>query len=513
MLYHWYELGHAAVGPARIAADSYRRLLSHPLNPLGQTSVARHTAAALEVFERTTRRYDKPTFGIPTTTVDGAEVAVHEEVVWQRPFCKLVHFVRDVPAERRERDPKLLLVAPMSGHFATLLRGTVETFLPDHEVYITDWQDARRVPLSAGAFDLDDYVDTMRDIFHAFGGDVHVFAVCQPSVPVLAALSLMEADGDPNVPLSLAMAGGPIDTRVSPTAVNRLAEERGTDWFRRNVVTSVPWPSVGHGRQVYPGFLQLTGFMTMNLDRHLIAHKDLFRHLVHGDGDSAEKHREFYDEYLAVMDLTAEFYLQTVDTVFVRHKLARGEMTHRGRQIRLGDIRRVPILTIEGENDDITGVGQCAAAIDLCTGLAPAMKQHFECPKVGHYGIFNGSRFRREIAPRIADLVRSNDPRTTRGTAGPALDRGGDVSRAPIAADPCEPANAAFTFRADNDEGAARPASRATSKAGGRYIEKRSRVLDAAIGAGLAPLHMWHLTGSMMLGGFTSWRGPLPRVD
>ena len=215
----------------------------------------------------------------------------------------------------------------MSGHFATLLRGTVETFLPDHEVYITDWQDARDVPLSAGSFDLDDYIDTMADMFRFFGGDVHVFAVCQPSVPVLAATALMEADGDPAVPLSLILAGGPIDTRINPTVVNKLAEKRGTDWFRRNVITNVPWPCPGRGRQVYPGFLQLSGFMTMNLDRHMQAQKDMFLHLVRGDGDSADKHREFYDEYLAVMDLTAEFYLQTVDTVFVQHLMPRGLMT------------------------------------------------------------------------------------------------------------------------------------------------------------------------------------------
>ena len=258
----------------------------------------------------------------------------------------------------------------MSGHFATLLRGTVETFLPDHDVYITDWQDARDMPLSAGRFDLDDYIDMMADMFRFFGGDVHVFAVCQPSVPVLAATALMEADGDPCVPLSLIMAGGPIDTRINPTVVNTLAEERGTDWFRRNVITNVPWSSPGRGRQVYPGFLQLSGFMTMNLDRHMQAHKDMFQHLVRGDGNSAEKHREFYDEYLAVMDLTAEFYLQTVDTVFVQHLMPRGLMTHRGRPVDLAAITRPALMTIEGEKDDITGTGQCSAAHDLCVNVA-----------------------------------------------------------------------------------------------------------------------------------------------
>ena len=410
MLYHWYVAGHAAVKPARAAADGYRMFFRHPLNPLTHTTVGRSAAAASEVFERMTRRYDKPSFGVTSTMIDGESVDVTEEVVWQRPFCKLVHFKR---ATRTPVDqPKLLLVAPMSGHYATLLRGTVETFLPNHEVYITDWQNARDVPISAGSFDLDDYIDTMSDIFRHFRGDVHVFAVCQPSVPVLAAVATMEAAGDTNVPHSLIMAGGPIDTRRSPTAVNRLAEEKGTEWFKSNVISTVPWPANGFGRKVYPGFLQLTGFMTMNLDRHMNAHKDLFLHLVRGDGDSAEKHREFYDEYLAVMDLTAEFYLETIASVFVEHRLPRGVMRHRNRVVDLAAIRNVAIMTIEGENDDITGKGQCSSAIELCSNVPAANKQHFECPKVGHYGVFNGSRFRSEIAPRMAAFLRRFDPRS-----------------------------------------------------------------------------------------------------
>ena len=318
MLYHWYELGRAAFRPARAAADSCR-LFFNPLNPLTHTPVGRSAVAACEVFERATRRYTKPDFGIAHTKCRRPpRCGSARRWSGRRRSAASCTFKRDIdPGARQRSDPRLLLVAPMSGHFATLLRGTVETFLPDHEVYITDWQDARDVPLAAGSFDLDDYIDTMADMFRFFGGDVHVFAVCQPSVPVLAATALMEADGDPGVPLSLILAGGPIDTRINQTVVNTLAEERGTDWFRRNVITNVPWPNPGRGRQVYPGFLQLSGFMTMNLDRHMQAQKDMFLHLVRGDGDSADKHREFYDEYLAVMDLTAEFYLQTVDTVFV----------------------------------------------------------------------------------------------------------------------------------------------------------------------------------------------------
>lgn len=397
--------------PARAAADSYRQFLNHPLNPLAHTWAGRNAAAACEVFERTTRRYEKPTFGLKTTRIAGQEIAVTEEIVWQAPFCRLTHFRRDMPEARRAHDPRVLLVAPMSGHFATLLRGTVEALLPDHEVYITDWVDARDVPLAMGVFDLDDYVDYMRDMFRHFGGDVHVFAVCQSAVPSLTAISLMEADGEDCVPLSLIMAGGPIDTRVNPTVVNDMAARRGTDWFRNNVITLVPWPSLGAGRPVYPGFLQLSGFMSMNLDRHTHAHKELFLHLVRGDGDSAEKHRTFYDEYLAVMDLTAEFYLQTIDTVFVRHALAEGSMMHRGRKVDPSRVSRVALMTIEGENDDITGLGQCRAALDLCTGVPQSMKLHYECPSVGHYGIFNGSRFRSDIAPRVAQFIRTLDAR------------------------------------------------------------------------------------------------------
>lgn len=411
VLYHWYELSHAALKPARAVAESCRYILANPFNPLTNTFVGRQTAAACEVFERTTRRYVKPSFGLRHTVVGNEAVAVQEEVAWERPFCRLLHFRRDIPESQRRLDPRVLLVAPMSGHFATLLRGTVETLLPNHEVYITDWQDARAVPVSDGKFGLDDYIDYVREMITLFGGDVHVFAVCQPSVPVLAAVALMEEDGDPATPRSMILAGGPIDTRESPTAVNHVAIERGTDWFKRHVLSPVPWPYAGHGRMVYPGFLQLTGFMSMNIDRHANAHKDLFLHLVRGDGDSAVKHREFYDEYLAVMDLTAEFYIDTIERVFIRHQLPEGEFVHRGRRVDPGKIRRTALMTIEGEKDDITGLGQCRAAHKLCTGLPEDSRIHQEVAGVGHYGIFNGSRFRNEIAPRIAQFMRTFDPR------------------------------------------------------------------------------------------------------
>jgi poly(3-hydroxybutyrate) depolymerase len=399
--------------PARVAADSARHFFGHPFNPFSHTFAGRHAVAACEVFERATRRYSKPEFGLTETTVDGVRVAVQETCLWEAPFCRLVKFERDIAPSRAAKDPRVLLVAPMSGHFATLLRGTVEALLPDHEVLITDWLDARDVPLTQGHFDLDDYIVYLQQMFRLLDGDVHVFAVCQSAVPSLAAVAMMETDGEAAVPRSLIMAGGPIDTRVSPTVVNDLAERRGTNWFRNNVITNVPWPNVAAGRAVYPGFLQLTGFMSMNLDRHAMAHKELFLHLVHGDGDSAEKHRAFYDEYLAVMDLTAEFYLQTIDTVFVRHALPKGEMMHKGRRVDLTAIRRTALMTIEGERDDITGLGQCKAAIDLCAGVAADDKLHYECPGVGHYGIFNGSRFRSDIAPRVAQFMRTHDPRAT----------------------------------------------------------------------------------------------------
>ena len=333
-------------------------------------------------------------------------MAVTEKIVWTRPFCNLIHFERALPAGRRP-DRKLLIVAPMSGHYATLLRGTVEAMLPHADVYITDWADARMVPLTEGNFDLDDYIDYLIDMLHALGPDTHVMAVCQPSVPVLAAVALMEARGDRFAPATMTLMGGPIDTRRNPTAVNLLAEERGIDWFRDNVIMQVPWPAPGFMRDVYPGFLQLSGFMSMNLDRHIIAHKDFFMHLVKNDGDNAEKHRDFYDEYLAVMDLTAEFYLQTVETVFVRHALPKGEMTHRGEKVDPAAIRNVALFTVEGENDDISGVGQTQAAHDLCVNIPRDMRAHYLQPDVGHYGVFNGSRFRAEIVPRILDFQAS----------------------------------------------------------------------------------------------------------
>ncbi|MGO4706442.1 polyhydroxyalkanoate depolymerase [Microvirga sp. 2MCAF38] len=406
LAYCWYEAAHWMLSPARVATDVTKRLFDDPSNPLNSTAYGRTVSAACELFERTTRRYGKPAFGLETTIVDGKKAAVTERVVWERPFGRVIAFDRAVKLSKPQ--PKLLIVAPMSGHFATLLRGTVEAFLPTHEVMITDWADARMVPLSEGRFDLDDYIDYLVAMFRTLGPELNVLAVCQPAVPVIAAIARMEAEQDPLTPATAVLMGGPIDTRRSPTGVNQLAEKRGIAWFERHCITQVPPAYPGVWRSVYPGFLQLSGFMAMNFDRHVNAHWDMFNHLVDGDGDSAEKHRDFYDEYLAVMDLTSEFYLQTVDKVFVRHELPKGDMLHRDKPVDLMAIRRCALMAVEGERDDISGVGQTLAALDLTSNLSSDKKLYHLQPGVGHYGVFNGSRFRAEIVPRIGEFIKNH---------------------------------------------------------------------------------------------------------
>jgi poly(3-hydroxybutyrate) depolymerase len=407
-MYWMYEMGQASLNPARAFADMTKLWFENPLNMLSNTDVGKSIAAGCELFERTTRRYGKPDWGLHDTEVNGVRVPVEIKTVWEKPFCRMLYFERGLIQPLRRQQPRVLIVAPMSGHYATLLRGTVEAFLPGHEVYVTDWADARMVPLAEGRFDLDDYVDYVIEMMHALGGNVHVVAVCQPSVPVLAAVSVMEAEKDPYFPTSMTLMGGPIDTRRNPTAVNELAEKKGINWFRSHVITKVPFPHPGFMRNVYPGFLQLTGFMSMNLDRHMDAHKDLFANLVKGDGDLVDKHVEFYDEYLAVMDLTAEFYLQTVDQVFVKHTLPKGQMRHRGKPVDPSKVTRVALMTVEGEKDDISGLGQTEATHDLCTRIPDTRRVHYVQQGVGHYGVFNGSRFRSEIVPRISDFMYSS---------------------------------------------------------------------------------------------------------
>jgi poly(3-hydroxybutyrate) depolymerase len=406
MLYHAYEFQRHLAQPLRFWAQALEQVYSSPYNPLSDTWFGKSMAAGAEIVARLTQNYGKPSFGLPTTVIGNQTVAINEELLIRKPFCQLLHFRRDTT----RRDPKVLLVAPMSGHYATLLRGTVEALLPEHDVYITDWTDAREVPLSDGSFDLDDYIDYLISFCRYLGPDLHVIAVCQPSVPALAAAALMAEAKDPHQPRSLTLMGGPIDTRESPTVPNDLAVRNSMMWFRQNVISTVPFGYPGAMRRVYPGFLQLTSFITMNLDRHMNAHMRQFEHLVTGDDDSADGHRAFYDEYLAVMDLTAEFYLQTVEVVFKERHLARGTWMSRGRRIDPAAIETA-LMTVEGELDDISGIGQTKAAHALTPNIPGARHVHWEQPRVGHYGIFNGRKWREQIMPRVRDFIRENDAR------------------------------------------------------------------------------------------------------
>jgi len=394
MLYHAYEMTHAAISPVRNMARMSRDMLSSPANPFAQSYGARTSAAMAEMFISATRRYGKPDWGLDEVEVDGATVAVTQDVVYELPFCRLLRFTRHGVSKARENDPKVLIIAPMSGHYATLLRGTVMAMLPEHDVYITDWIDARDVPVIDGRFDLEDYTEYLIEFcqFLAVGGSrPAVMAVCQPGVPMMVAAT------------------------CNPKKPNELATENPLSWFERNVIVTVPFPNKGFLRQVYPGFLQLSGFMAMNLDRHQEAHSKHFRNLIKGDGEGAAAHRKFYDEYMAVMDLTAEFYLQTIERVFQKRLLATGEYTHRGNPIDPGAIKDIALLTIEGEKDDITGLGQTEAAHRLVTNLPEEMRAHHIQEKVGHYGVFNGSRWRGEIQPRVRDFIRAHAS-STKGT-------------------------------------------------------------------------------------------------
>jgi poly(3-hydroxybutyrate) depolymerase len=404
MLYEAYQAHSDAVAPVRWLAHAFQGLLNQPWPMVAHHPVFRGAAAACEMVARAGAWHERPDFGIHRTMVAGRPVAVDEVPVLYHPFCTLRHFRKDVTVEQ----PRLLVVAPLSGHFATLLRGTIETLLPDHDVYFTDWVNGRNVPLLYGRFDLDDHIDPMASFMRELGPDTHVLAVCQPSVPVLAAVSLLAADNDPAQPRTMTLMGGPIDTRRNPTAVNELATSRPLSWFENNVIATVPARYKGAFRRVYPGFLQLAGFMTMNLDRHVTAHVDLFKHLVRGDGESAEGTRKFYDEYMSVMDLPADFYLQTVSRVFQKHELPLGLFKSRDRLVEPRAIAKTALICVEGENDDICAVGQTAAALDLCVGLPSRKKAHHVQPQVGHYGVFNGKRWRTEIYPKVREFIIAN---------------------------------------------------------------------------------------------------------
>jgi len=409
MLYSLHEAAYHSATPLRFAANAARTFWGSPLNPASKTRLGRTLFASAELFESLTRRYGRPAWGLEKVTINGSDVAVRDEVVWSSPWVKLRRFSRE-PSDLRAAGaavsaPPLLIVAPLSGHYATLLRGTVQRFLTDFDVYVTDWANARDVPLLDGRFDFHHYIDHIITMLGRIGGRAHVVAVCQPGPPVMAAAALLAEDGDANRPASVSLLGSPIDARLAPTHTNRLAEERPFSWFQRAMIYTVPPPYPGVLRRVYPGFIQLYSFMSLNVERHQEAHRRYFDHLVEDDGDSVDKHREFYDEYLSVLDLTEEFYLQTVDIVFQRHLLPKGLLTHHERPVRLEAITDIGIMSVEGENDDISGVGQTQAVHALTPNVPPALHELYVQPKVGHYGVFNGRRFNDEIYPRIRDFI------------------------------------------------------------------------------------------------------------
>jgi poly(3-hydroxybutyrate) depolymerase len=405
LLYQTYEIQRAMLSGASAWAGIAAEVLNNPRNPWGYTGLAPVMASAFEVFAHAYAPRGKPEWGITHAYCGGEEYRVENRVALDLPFCQLRHFSHDgLPANA----PRILLVAPMSGHYATLLRGTAARLVEHADVFVTDWADAKLVPLKAGTFDLDDYIDYLIEFLGLIGPGAHVVAVCQPSVPAFAATAIMGRDKHPCRPASLTMMGGPIDTRASPTSVNDVARDRPLGWFRNHVIATVPPAYPGAGRKVYPGFLQLAGFIAMNLGSHIMSHYQYFNHLIEGDNDGAAAHKAFYDEYLSCCDMTAEFYLQTVEHVFKEHALAKGAFVHRGKRIDPATITDTALLAIEGERDDISGIGQTRAALDLATALPAAMKKYHLALNVGHYGIFNGSKWRTRIAPLVEDWIRDH---------------------------------------------------------------------------------------------------------
>lgn len=413
MLYQIYESHRAWISPFSEFASAASKLYSNPLSVLAQIPSAHRVSAGFDLMHRLTKEYEKPEFGINKVTVDGTEVVIQEQVVEAKPFCRLLRFKRFTDngplLEKMRAQPSVLVVAPLSGHHSTLLRDTVRTLLQDHKVYITDWIDARMVPLEDGPFHLDDYINYVQDFIRKVGPEVHVISVCQPTVPVLAAVSLMASRGEPT-PRTMVMMGGPIDARKSPTAVNNLAMNKSFQWFENNVIYDVPQNYPGAGRAVYPGFLQHTGFVAMNPDRHATSHYDYFLDLIRGDDDSAEAHRQFYDEYNAVLDMPAEYYLDTIKTVFQDFALVNGTWKVRnpkGKEelVKPADIKTTALLTVEGELDDISGAGQTRAAHDLCTGIPKSRQKHYDVIGAGHYGIFSGRRWREKAYPEIRAFI------------------------------------------------------------------------------------------------------------
>ncbi len=405
MIYQLYQAHNDMIEPLRAMARIAVGHLANVKSEHFDESVTKRFGAAFEIMSRIGLTHHRPAYGIETVTVGNREAAVIEEAADVTPFCTLLHFRKaDTPPQSR-----VLLVAPLSGHFATLLRDTVKTMLPEHDVYLTDWHNVRDVAMRHGRFGLDEYTEHLMRFLEKLGPGAHIVAICQPAVPALAAVALMAQDGSPAQPASMTLMAGPIDTRISPTKVNEFAMERPIEWFERNLIGYVPFRFVGAFRRVYPGFLQLAGFMSMNLDRHLKSFHDLYQHLVKGETEKADAIRGFYEEYFAVMDLPAEFYLETVHKIFQCHELALGKLTYRGRAIEPKAIRRTALFTVEGERDDICSVGQTVAAHDLCTGIRPYMKQHHVQTGVGHYGVFAGKKWQSQIYPRVRDFIHASE--------------------------------------------------------------------------------------------------------
>jgi poly(3-hydroxybutyrate) depolymerase len=408
MLYQLYESQRALMAPFSEFASAASKLYDHPLSPFAHSVLSQRISAALDLMHRLAKDYEKPQFEITAATVNDVEVAVQERVALQKPFCRLLRFKRfsdDVQAlTAMKGQPTVLVVAPLSGHHSTLLRDTVRALLHDHKVYITDWTDARMVPADAGPFHLNDYVNYVQDFIRHIGPNVHVISVCQPTVPVLAAVSLLASRGEAT-PRTMTMMGGPIDARRSPTAVNNLAMNKRHEWFENNVIYRVPPNYPGAGRRVYPGFLQHTGFVAMNPDRHLSSHYDYFLDLIRGDEDSIEAHRKFYDEYNAVLDMPADYYLETIKTVFQDFALVNGTWMVDGELVKPHDITTSALLTVEGELDDISGAGQTRAAHDLCSGIPKERQFHYDVEGAGHYGIFSGRRWREKVYPQVRDFI------------------------------------------------------------------------------------------------------------
>jgi len=413
MLYQLYESQRALLSPFAEFASATSKLYNHPLSPFAHTPGAQRVSAGLDLMHRLSKEYEKPEFGITSVKVDGVDLAVQQQVAIEKPFCRLLRFKRftdDIDVLTRIKDqPIVLVVAPLSGHHSTLLRETVRELLKDHKVFITDWTDARMVPKEAGPFRLDDYVTYVQEFIRHIGPEVNVMSVCQPTVPVLAAISLMASRGEVT-PRTMTMMGGPIDARKSPTAVNNLATNKPYEWFENNVIYRVPTNFPGAGRSVYPGFLQHTGFVAMNPDRHMSSHYDYFRDLIRGDDDSVEFHRGFYDEYNAVLDMPAEYYLDTIKVVFQDFALVSGTWKVNGELVKPQDIETTALLTIEGELDDISGAGQTRAAHGLCTGIPKDRQFHYDAIGAGHYGIFSGRRWREKVYPKVRDFIASYQP-------------------------------------------------------------------------------------------------------